>query len=202
MDFCIVPSINQAGAPASLNRPGLGNRLRPTVQKRTVLAGDAFYKRFFCGKSANKALEHARSRAGRGSTLDHQQRLRHRSADERHAGRVDGIGPKDELEGMMAAQLIAAHNAAMECYRRAMLSDQTFESRRENLTQANKLSRTWATLLEALNRHRGKGHQRVTVEHVHVHPGGQAVVGMVEPLGDKNQVRAEELHAKQIAPCT
>jgi hypothetical protein len=26
-----------------------------------------------------------------------------------------GIGPKDELEGMMAAQLIAAHNAAMEC---------------------------------------------------------------------------------------
>ena len=30
-----------------------------------------------------------------------------------------GVGPKDELEGMMAAQLIAAHNAAMECYRRA-----------------------------------------------------------------------------------
>jgi hypothetical protein len=28
---------------------------------------------------------------------------------------VIGIGPKDELEGMMAAQLIAAHNAAMEC---------------------------------------------------------------------------------------
>jgi hypothetical protein len=28
-----------------------------------------------------------------------------------------GIGPKDELEGMIAAQLLAAHNAAMECYR-------------------------------------------------------------------------------------
>jgi hypothetical protein len=40
----------------------------------------------------------------------------------------------------MAAQLIAAHNAAMECYRRAMLSEQTFEGRRENLAQANKLS--------------------------------------------------------------
>ncbi len=91
-----------------------------------------------------------------------------------------GIGPKDELEGMMAAQLIAAHNAAMECYRRAMISEQTFEGRRENLSQANKLSRTYATLLEALNRHRGKGQQKVTVEHVHVHAGGQAVVGMVE----------------------
>lgn len=68
-----------------------------------------------------------------------------------------GIGPKDELEGMMAAQLLAAHNAAMECYRRAMIGEQTFEGRRENLNQANKLSRTWAALLDALNKHRGKG---------------------------------------------
>src|SRR5260370_29404870 len=92
-----------------------------------------------------------------------------------------GIGPKDELEGMMAAQLIAAHNAAMECYRRAMHGEQTFEGRRENLAQANKLARTYATLLEALNRHRRKGQQKVTVEHVPVHSGGQAVVGMVTP---------------------
>jgi hypothetical protein len=54
----------------------------------------------------------------------------------------------------------------------------------ENLSQANKLSRTYATLLEALNRHRGKGQQKVTVEHVHVHSGGQAVVGMVETPGE------------------
>ena len=91
-----------------------------------------------------------------------------------------GIAPKDELESMMAAQLIAAHNAAMECYRRAMFAEQTFEGRRENLNQANKLSRTWAALLDALNKHRGKGQQKVTVEHVHVHRGGQAVVGTIE----------------------
>jgi hypothetical protein len=35
-----------------------------------------------------------------------------------------GIGPKDELEGMIAAQLLAA---PMECYRRAMIGEQTFE---------------------------------------------------------------------------
>ena len=34
---------------------------------------------------------------------------------------------------MLAAQLVATHNAAMECYRRAMLDNQTFEGRRENL---------------------------------------------------------------------
>ena len=94
-----------------------------------------------------------------------------------------GIEPRDELEGMIAAQLIAAHNAAMECYRRAMIEEQNFEGRRENLNQANKLSRTWATLLDALNKHRGKGQQKVTVEHVHVHAGGQAVVGNVERPG-------------------
>ena len=92
-----------------------------------------------------------------------------------------GIRPRDELEGMIAAQLLAAHNAAMECYRRAMLAEQTFEARRENLSQANKLSRTYAALLDALNRHRGKGQQKVTVEHVHVHSGGQAIVGPVAP---------------------
>ena len=37
------------------------------------------------------------------------------------AAAMIGITPKDELEGMMAAQLIAAHNAAMECYRRASI---------------------------------------------------------------------------------
>jgi hypothetical protein len=116
-----------------------------------------------------------------------------------------GIGPKDEVESMMAAQLIAAHNAAMECYRRAMIEDQTFGGRRENLSQANKLSRTWAVLLDALNRHRGKGQQKVTVEHVHVHAGGQAVVGTVEaqgpgtPGGGERKKSEDQPHAKQIA---
>jgi hypothetical protein len=32
---------------------------------------------------------------------------------------------------MIAAQLVASHNAAMECYRRAMLPEKTFEGRRD-----------------------------------------------------------------------
>ena len=112
-----------------------------------------------------------------------------------------GIGPKDELEGMMAAQLLAAHNASMECYRRAMLGNQTFEGRREGLNQANKLSRTWTTLLDALNKHRGKGQQKVTVEHVHVHAGGQAVVGSVEHRGGGggHGQKEDQPHAQQIS---
>src|SRR5258705_154621 len=110
-----------------------------------------------------------------------------------------GISPNDELEGMLAAQLLASHNAAMECYRRAMIAEQTFEGRKENLNQANKLSRTHATLLEALNRHRGKGQQKVTVEHVHVHEGGQAIVGNVEGGGIRTKTENQP-HALGYAP--
>jgi hypothetical protein len=125
------------------------------------------------------------------------------SLGKQHSGTLEalsGIGPRDEIEGMIAAQLLAAHNAAMECYRRAMIVEQTLAGRQENLNQANKLSRTCAVLLDALNRHRGKGQQKVTVEHVHVHSGGQAVVGALETTlgaGDRQKL-VDQPHAKQI----
>ena len=99
---------------------------------------------------------------------------------------------------MLAAQMAATHNAAMECYRRSMLDNQTFEGRRESLNQANKLTRSYATLMEALNRHRGKGQQKVTVEHVHVHEGGQAIVGNVTPGGGVSSKLEEQPHAPAI----
>ena len=43
----------------------------------------------------------------------------------------------------------------------------------------NKLARTFATQLEALKRYRTGGTQKVTVEHVTVNAGGQAIVGNV-----------------------
>ena len=94
---------------------------------------------------------------------------------------MKGIKPQDELEGMMAAQLLACHNASMECFRRAMLKEQGFDIRMENLSQANKLTRSFATLISALGNYRGKGvtEQKVTVQHVHVSDGGQAIVGNV-----------------------
>jgi len=35
-------------------------------------------------------------------------------------------------------------------------------------------------LLDDLNKHRGKGQQKMIVEHVNIRAGGQAVVGNVE----------------------
>ncbi len=92
--------------------------------------------------------------------------------------------PRDALEGMLAAQMVALHHAAMECLRRAHLPEQASEVRQANLGQAGKLSRTYATLLEALDKHRGKGQpQVVRVERVNVEAGGQAIVGAVSHPG-------------------
>ncbi len=95
---------------------------------------------------------------------------------------MEGIRPQDEVEGMLAAQMLATHNATMECFRRSMLPEQAFEGRQASLSQANKLTRSYATLMDTLTRYRNKGasEQKVTVQHVHVHDGGQAIVGDVK----------------------
>ena len=35
---------------------------------------------------------------------------------------LKGIKPADEIEGMLAVQMVATHNAAMDCLRRAMIT--------------------------------------------------------------------------------
>ncbi len=91
-----------------------------------------------------------------------------------------GIKPQDEVEGMLAAQMVATHAAAMECLRRSMIQKQTFEGREANLRHAAKLLSIFAKQIETLNRNRGKGQQKMTIEHVNVEPGGQAMVGQFE----------------------
>ena len=95
------------------------------------------------------------------------------------AAALHGIGPKDALEGMLAVQMVAAHTMAMECLKRAALPDQVDLGVEVNVNRGTKLMRTFASLAEALSRYRGKGEQKMIVEHVHVHKGGQAIVGPV-----------------------
>ena len=92
---------------------------------------------------------------------------------------MDEIKPSDGPEAMLAAQMVAVHVAAMQCFSRAMLDDQSFLGRDLNLKHGAKLSRIYAQQVEALDKHRRKGQQTVVVEHVHVNDGGQAIVGTV-----------------------
>jgi hypothetical protein len=91
---------------------------------------------------------------------------------------ITGIKPNDQLEAMLAAQMAAIHIAMM-----------TFTQRLgtvENIPQQdsaeralNKLARTFTTQMETLKRYRTGGQQNVTVHHVSVSDGGQAIVGNV-----------------------
>lgn len=94
---------------------------------------------------------------------------------------VRGFNPRDEVEGMMAAQAVAMHHAAMECARRAMLPEQPSDAADRLRRQAANLSRAMVDMAEAIDRRRGKGPQVVRVERVVVHDGGQAIVGAVAP---------------------
>ena len=87
---------------------------------------------------------------------------------------VMGINPKGDIECMLVIQAIGVHNLSMERISRAALSDRT-DIIDSSINQATKLSRTFVALIEALNKHRGKGQQKMTVKHVHVNelPGGR-----------------------------
>jgi len=90
------------------------------------------------------------------------------------------LNPADGSEGMLAVQMVGTHSAAVECLHRAAEVNQTPEAINMALNQAHKLMALYTKQLSALDKHRGKGQQKVTVEHVNVAPGGQAIVGNVE----------------------
>ena len=91
---------------------------------------------------------------------------------------IRGIGPKDEVETLLAAQMAAVHMATLGFARR--LSGVENIPQQDSASNAfNKLARTFAVQLEALKRYRTGGEQKVTVQHVTVNEGGQAIVGAV-----------------------
>lgn len=120
------------------------------------------------------------------------------------------INPQNELEAMLAAQMVGNHLTAMKCYERAAISAQPTEIKDMYLKHAAKLSRIYIEQVTALNKLRGNNRQKVTVEHIHIHEGGQAIVGNVNSSGVGVKTNIEEqVHAKQIThapeqkmPCT
>ncbi len=98
---------------------------------------------------------------------------------------IEGLAPQTPLEAMLIAQMLAVNGGIRRLMSRAFLPDQTFEGKQLNLNQATKMQRTFLQQVEALQKLRGKGQQKMTVEHVHVYEGGQAVVGDINQGGGK-----------------
>ena len=79
---------------------------------------------------------------------------------------LEEIGPRDTLEGMLAAQMLTVHNAAMECFRRGMREQQPLQITDMHLRHAARLTSMFERQLAALDKRRGQGQQTIRVEHV------------------------------------
>jgi len=102
---------------------------------------------------------------------------------------LSGFQPQNQLETMLLGQMIQVNTAAATCMANAFDEGQTIAGKELNANLAIKFQRTFVAQIEALQKLRGKGGQKVTVEHVHVHEGGQAIVGNIShtPPGGKGK---------------
>ena len=105
-------------------------------------------------------------------------------AANRAAALMRAVEPQDAVEGMLAAQIVATHHAGMEMLSRALHPDQPPEIANSCAYRAERLLKRSAELIEVLAKYRGRiTEQKVTVEHVTVADGGQAIVGAITKSG-------------------
>lgn len=97
---------------------------------------------------------------------------------------LQGIAPTNELEAMLAAQMIATHHLTMAVSSRTITAEGLPQYQAHG-NLATKFARTFTAQMEALSKLRRGGEQ--VVRHVHVNEGGQALIaGTVHTGGSGN----------------
>jgi hypothetical protein len=97
---------------------------------------------------------------------------------------IDGLKPQNEIEAMLALQMAVTHALAMKFSARLYGGAiETIPQQDSAALTLSRLQRAFTSQLDALSNTRRGGRQKVVVEHVHVYPGGQAIVGNVTHNG-------------------
>ncbi len=104
------------------------------------------------------------------------------------------LKPANAVEAMLGVQMVGAHEAALKFLQRATTEGQSTQAIDANVLRATRLMRLFNEQLQAMAKLKGKaGQQKVTVEHVHVYQGGQAIVGAVTGAESKGgRARSDE----------
>ena len=108
---------------------------------------------------------------------------------------AESVGAANSIEKMLAHQMAIAHEAALRLMDRALSYEAGGRSMTEgDSIEACRLANTAARLMSAFNdgaatlqRLRSGGNQTVTVQHVNVAPGAQAVIGNVQAGGARRR---------------
>ena len=91
--------------------------------------------------------------------------------------------PQDEIDAMLLSQIGGFQLATMRALN-CLAHAETLQEQDSAERASNKLGRTFATLIEALQRYRSASEQNVYVgQHVSVNEGGQAIVANVARRG-------------------
>jgi hypothetical protein len=109
---------------------------------------------------------------------------------------IKGIGSNDQLLTMLAAQMTLVHLATMR-HAQQLANAETISHQDSAERTFNKLARTFVSQLEAIKSYRTGGEQKVTVTHVSVNEGGQAIVGNVTQ--DARESASQKSAAKPLA---
>jgi len=91
--------------------------------------------------------------------------------------------PRDAMEAQMIAQMLGAHNIAMDLLERANRPGLMAEARAAQMKHAEKFMRIYSEQMRTLEKYRARDARRVVVEQVRVESGGQAIVGVVTQAG-------------------
>lgn len=103
---------------------------------------------------------------------------------------ADSIGAKDSLEKMLAHQMALSHKLALDFANRAVAqTDPIMTIKLANV--GAKLMDTFQRGLLTIQKLRSGNSQTVTVQHTHVHAGGQALVAGSMQTGGQPKIRGE-----------
>ena len=175
-----MPTLQEAGPTVpekSIPKAGVNDKSQVTIVVTEEMAKD------ICVATGTRAT--AIGRLFFGQALAVQIQTGHWLNDgveweERALEALREMEPSNATEGMLAIQMIAVHNAAVNFMVDATAQSQTFEGKDAGVLRATRLMRLFNEQLEAMAKLKGKaGQQKVTVEHVHINAGGQAIVGAV-----------------------
>ena len=98
---------------------------------------------------------------------------------------IKNIHPRDCIDAMLGAQMVAVHMSMMNYVDELARLDHTPQPQQEMAERAvNRLARTFATLVGALKNYRTGGEQKLTFGPVSVSDGGQAMVGTFQAPRD------------------
>jgi hypothetical protein len=91
---------------------------------------------------------------------------------------IKNLKPRDGIEVLLAAQMGVVHQAAMKSANRLNRAT-TWQDHDSTVRALTQLNRTYVAQTDAFKHYRTGGEQKVTVQHVSVNDGGQAIVAQL-----------------------